>query len=56
MTHDVAEAVALGDRVVLMEHGRITRDVAVAADRPRQHADATLARVEAEILGALLEG
>ncbi|MEH3038378.1 MAG: ABC transporter ATP-binding protein [Sphingomonas adhaesiva] len=56
VTHDVAEAVALGDRVVMMEHGRITRDIAVTAERPRRHADAALARVEAEILGQLLAG
>jgi sulfonate transport system ATP-binding protein len=54
VTHDVAEAVALGDRVVVMEGGRITRDVAVSADRPRRHGDATLAAVEGEILARLL--
>ena len=56
VTHDVAEAVALGDRVVVMEEGRITRDVAVAAERPRRHGDAGLAAVEGEILARLLRG
>jgi sulfonate transport system ATP-binding protein len=56
VTHDVAEAVALGDRVVVMEGGRITRDVAVVAERPRRQGDAALATVEGEILARLLEG
>ena len=56
VTHDVAEAVALGDRVVVMEHGRITRDIAVAAERPRRRVDPSVAAVEGEILARLLEG
>lgn len=56
VTHDVAEAVALGDRVVVMEGGRITRDVAVSAERPRGRIDPAVAGVEAEILARLLEG
>jgi len=56
VTHDVAEAVALGDRVVIMEHGRITRDIAVPAPHPRRHGDSDLAAIEGEILDQLLEG
>ena len=54
VTHDVTEAVTLGDRVVMMEHGRITRDVAVPALRPRRHGDTGLAMIEGEILEELL--
>ena len=36
VTHDVSEAVALADRVVLIEDGRIALDQRVALPRPRQ--------------------
>ena len=35
VTHDVAEAVALADRIVLIEQGAIALDVPVALPRPR---------------------
>lgn len=35
ITHDVEEAVALADRVVLLEHGKISLDIAI--DLPRPH-------------------
>ena len=54
VTHDVAEAVTLGNRVVIMEDGRITRDVEVPAGRPRRHGDTGLAMIEGEILEQLL--
>jgi len=54
VTHDVAEAVMLGDRVVMMDHGRIVRELAVDAPRPRRHGDAVLAAIEGDILGGLL--
>lgn len=53
VTHDVAEAVALGDRIVLVEAGRITLDQEVALDRPRHHGDAGFARLEDRILKRL---
>lgn len=36
ITHDVEEAVALADRVVLIEAGRVALDVSVKLPRPRQ--------------------
>jgi sulfonate transport system ATP-binding protein len=54
VTHDVAEAVALGDRVVVMEHGRITLDLPIVAPHPRRHGDAGLAAIEGCILERLL--
>jgi sulfonate transport system ATP-binding protein len=55
VTHDVAEAVALADRVVMIEEGRIALDVAVDLPRPRRRGSADLARLEAEILKHLVQ-
>jgi sulfonate transport system ATP-binding protein len=54
VTHDVAEAVALGDRIVLIDHGAITADIPIGLTRPRQRGSAEFARVEATILERLL--
>ena len=54
VTHDVAEAVALGDRVIVLEGGRISLDIRIDVPRPRRHGDAELARVEGLILDRLL--
>jgi sulfonate transport system ATP-binding protein len=54
VTHDVAEAVALADRVVVMEAGRIALDLPIAVPRPRRHGDAELAALEGLILDRLL--
>lgn len=35
ITHDIDEAIALGDRVVVLEAGRIVAEERIAADRPR---------------------
>jgi sulfonate transport system ATP-binding protein len=40
VTHDVEEAVALADRVVLIEAGQIALDIPVALPRPRQRSSA----------------
>jgi sulfonate transport system ATP-binding protein len=51
ITHDVAEAVALADRVVVLREGRIALDLDVDLPRPRRGiGDATAARLQAEIL------
>lgn len=54
VTHDVAEAVALADRVLVIEEGRIAHDVTVNAGRPRQRGSAELAGLEGSILSHLL--
>ncbi len=54
VTHDVAEAVALADRVLVIEDGRIALDVDVDAPRPRRHGDPYLAALEGRILDHLL--
>ncbi len=56
VTHDVAEAVALADRVLVIEDGRIAHDFAVDAPRPRQRGSVALAALEGAILKNLLEG
>jgi sulfonate transport system ATP-binding protein len=51
ITHDVAEAVALADRVVVLREGRIAFDVAVTLARPRREAaDPAAAAIQARIL------
>jgi sulfonate transport system ATP-binding protein len=54
VTHDVAEAVALADRVVLIEDGRIALNEAVPLPRPRPRGDARAAAIEARILQQVL--
>jgi sulfonate transport system ATP-binding protein len=54
VTHDVAEALTLADRVVMIEDGRITLDLAVDLPRPRRRGSAELARLEEGILDLLL--
>jgi sulfonate transport system ATP-binding protein len=45
VTHDVAEALTLADRVVLIEDGRIGLDVAVELPRPRRRGSVEIARL-----------
>lgn len=54
VTHDVTEAVALADRVLIIEDGRIVQDVAVREARPRTRGSPTLATIENSILEELL--
>ena len=55
VTHDVGEAVALADRVVLIEDGHVGLDLDVNLARPRAAGDAQLARLEAEVLARVLQ-
>lgn len=54
VTHDVSEAVALADRVLVIEEGRIAHDIHVDIARPRQRGSADLAALEGSILRSLL--
>jgi sulfonate transport system ATP-binding protein len=54
VTHDVAEAVALADRVLVIEEGRIAHDVLVNTARPRERGSVELAGLEGSILSHLL--
>ena len=53
VTHDVAEAVALADRVVVISEGRIALDLDVRVERPRRRGSVELARLEGKILDRL---
>lgn len=55
VTHDVSEAVALADRVLVIENGRIAHDIDVDMPRPRQRGSADLAALEGSILRGLLQ-
>ncbi|WP_298233019.1 ATP-binding cassette domain-containing protein [uncultured Azohydromonas sp.] len=55
VTHDVSEAVALADRVVLIEDQRIAFDERVPLPRPRPRADPAFAAFEARVLERLLK-
>jgi sulfonate transport system ATP-binding protein len=54
VTHDVHEAVALGDHVILLERGRIAESWRIDSPRPRDLANADLAATEGKILRRLL--
>jgi sulfonate transport system ATP-binding protein len=55
VTHDVGEAVALADRVLLIEDGRIALDERVPLVRPRSRGDARFAALEERILDRVLQ-
>nr|WP_319565706.1 ATP-binding cassette domain-containing protein [uncultured Rhodoferax sp.] len=55
VTHDVQEAVALADRVILIEDGRIALDEVIQLPRPRSQGDAAFAALEKSILDRVLQ-
>jgi sulfonate transport system ATP-binding protein len=55
VTHDVQEAVALADRVVLIEDGVIALDLAVNLPRPRHRGDPRFAALEERLLDRVLQ-
>jgi sulfonate transport system ATP-binding protein len=54
VTHDVQEAVALADRVILIDEGRIALNQRIALARPRSQGDAAFAALEQHILDRVL--
>ncbi|MCS3409215.1 aliphatic sulfonates ABC transporter ATP-binding protein [Serratia sp. AKBS12] len=54
VTHDVSEAIALADRVLLIEEGRIGLDLTIDLPRPRRKGSAKLAELEAQVLERVL--
>ncbi len=54
VTHDVAEALMLADRIVLIENGAIALDIAITLPRPRGRGSVDLALLEERILRRLL--
>ena len=53
ITHDVHEAVALADRVLVLRDGGFVLDQAILQPRPRQFDDPALAHLERRILAAV---
>lgn len=54
VTHDVAEAVALADRIVLIDQGRITLNVENPLPRPRARSSVEFGRLEERVLRQVL--
>jgi sulfonate transport system ATP-binding protein len=50
VTHDVAEAVMLADRVLMIEEGEIALDLRIDLPRPRERGSAEVAALEGRIL------
>ena len=55
VTHDVSEAIALADRVLLIEDGQIALDLRVPLDRPRERGSARFAALEDQVLRRVLQ-
>jgi sulfonate transport system ATP-binding protein len=55
VTHDVAEAVSLADRVILIEGGRVALDEVVNIPRPHTRGSARFAALEESILGRVMK-
>ncbi len=54
VTHDVAEAVALADRVIILEEGQAVLDLPTRLPRPRARGSALVAALEEKVLDRLL--
>ncbi|MEG2682657.1 aliphatic sulfonates ABC transporter ATP-binding protein [Citrobacter sp.] len=55
VTHDVSEAVAMADRVLLIEDEKIGLDLTVDIPRPRRMGSVRLAELEAEVLNRVMQ-
>ena len=55
VTHDVSEAVAMADRVLLIEDGKIGLDLTVDIARPRRLGSVRLAELEANVLSRVMQ-
>ena len=53
VTHDVTEAVLLGDRVLVVEDGRIAEEFRMDAPRPRRRDDPEVTRLTGAVLAAI---
>jgi sulfonate transport system ATP-binding protein len=53
VTHDVDEAIALADRIVVLDHGRVALERRVSSGTNRAPDDAGFAGLHADLLGAL---
>ena len=56
VTHDLAEAIHLGDRVLVLRGGRIVQDEAIALERPRDPRSAPFHRIQDALVRSLDPG
>lgn len=54
ITHDVEEAVALADRVILIEDGQVGLDIEIDLPRPRSRGDSVFAKTVEDLVQRLL--
>ena len=54
VTHDVDEAVALADRIIVLEEGQIVLETRVPLARPRHRSDYGFGEIAEEVLGCIL--
>ncbi|MCZ8014784.1 MAG: ATP-binding cassette domain-containing protein [Limnobacter sp.] len=54
VTHDVSEAIALADRILLLDDGKVTANIPVNLHRPRSKGDAEFANLEKILLKKIL--
>lgn len=54
VTHDVEEAVAIADRVILIEEGKIALDQTIAIARPRKRTNPTFGMYVEDILATIM--
>lgn len=54
VTHDVSEAIALADRIILIEDGAIALNLEVDLPRPRERASQKFVEIEKQLLDQLL--
>lgn len=50
VTHDVTEAIALADRIIVIDAGRVALDLPVRVPRPRRRGDPEIARLEGAVM------
>jgi sulfonate transport system ATP-binding protein len=56
VTHDVAEAVTIADRVIMIDDGTVALDIDIDLPRPRARGSAEVAALEGRILDQLFAG
>lgn len=54
VTHDVAEAISLADRVLLLENGNIAMDLNVSIERPRERDNLQVSELEKKVLNRVM--
>ena len=54
VTHDVEEAVALADRVIVLSAGQVALDLQIDLPRPRDHAGHQFTEIKATVLNEVL--